>query len=172
MHMEIRSSLQVLEQNFWNSRWWCRRVKPVIKKSICFVKSTPMEGTDSRHWEDLLPDALGLIFHNLSHQEKLTVIPRVCKPWSKAVMGPYCWQEIDIEEWSNGSGSGDVDRMLRLLTTRSYGCLRKQCVSGLQNEYKSWLDRWTWPFIAEHKTSHTRNVWFNEGKRLLGDFVF
>ncbi|XP_027148905.1 F-box protein FBW2 isoform X2 [Coffea eugenioides] len=105
-----------------------------------------MEGTDSRHWEDLLPDALGLIFHNLSLQEKLTVIPRVCKPWSKAVMGPYCWQEIDIEEWSNRSESGDVDRMLRMLITRSSGSLRKLCVSGLQNEN-------IFDFIAEHARS-------------------
>lgn len=94
-----------------------------------------MDGTtESRHWEDLLPDALGLIFQNLSLQEKLTVIPRVCKSWSKAVMGPYCWQEIDIEEWSNRSEPGNVDRMLRILITRCSGSLRKLCVSGLQNE--------------------------------------
>lgn len=93
-----------------------------------------MEGeSDIRHWDDLIPDALGLIFRNLSLKEVLTVIPRVCKSWGKAVAGPYCWQEIDIEEWSNGREPDQLDRMLQLLITRSAGSLRKLCVSGLYN---------------------------------------
>ncbi|CAL9753171.1 unnamed protein product, partial [Musa acuminata subsp. burmannicoides] len=58
------------------------------------------EGSEVRAWEELIPDALSLIFRNLSLQEILTVIPRVCKSWERVVSGPYCWQEIDIEEWS------------------------------------------------------------------------
>ncbi|KAE8659275.1 Detected protein of unknown function [Hibiscus syriacus] len=59
------------------------------------------EQIDFRNWDELIPDALGLIFSNLSLQEVLTVIPGVSKSWRKVVTGPYCWQEIDIEEWSN-----------------------------------------------------------------------
>ncbi|KAH7567733.1 hypothetical protein ACOSP7_010166 [Xanthoceras sorbifolium] len=93
-----------------------------------------MEGeSDLRRWDELIPDALGLIFRNLSLQEILTVIPRVCKSWGKAVAGPYCWQEIDIEEWSNRCQPDHLDRMLQMLITRSSGSLRKLCVSSLHS---------------------------------------
>ncbi|XP_022766394.1 F-box protein FBW2-like [Durio zibethinus] len=87
-----------------------------------------------RPWDELIPDALGIIFSNLSLQEVLTVIPCVCKSWRKAVTGPYCWQEIDIEEWSNRCEPKHLDQMLQMLITRSSGSLRKLCVSGLQND--------------------------------------
>ncbi|XP_059636632.1 F-box protein FBW2-like [Cornus florida] len=101
------------------------------------------EGADFRRWDELIPDALGLIFSNLSLQEMLTVVPLVCKSWRKAVMGPYCWQEIDIEEWSNRSKPDNIERMLRMLITRSSGSLRKLCVSGLPNDL-------IFSFVAEH----------------------
>lgn len=92
------------------------------------------EESEFRQWDELIPDALGLIFRNLSLQEVLTVIPRVCKSWHRAVTGPYCWQEIDIEEWSNRCQPDHLDRMLEMLITRSSGSLRKLCVSGLHND--------------------------------------
>lgn len=93
------------------------------------------EGGDFRRWDELLPDALGLIFRNLSLEEVLTVVPRVCKSWGRAVMGPYCWQEIDIEEWSRQHNRPEnIDRMLRMLVTRSCGSLRKLCVTGLTSD--------------------------------------
>ncbi|PHT44873.1 hypothetical protein CQW23_14031 [Capsicum baccatum] len=92
------------------------------------------EEFEFRQWDELLPDALGLIFRNLSLQEVLTVVPRVCKSWKKAVKGPYCWKEIDIEEWSKNCCPENLDRMLCLLIPRSCGSLRKLCVSGLSNK--------------------------------------
>ncbi|KAL8476208.1 hypothetical protein ACS0TY_028752 [Phlomoides rotata] len=97
-------------------------------------------------WDELIPDALGLIFKNLSLSEVLTAVPRVCKSWRRAVTGPYCWQEIDIEEWSKNNKPEIVDRMLRLLITRSSGSLRKLSVSGLSNDD-------TVLFIANHAQS-------------------
>ncbi|XVE60513.1 hypothetical protein DITRI_Ditri05aG0134900 [Diplodiscus trichospermus] len=85
-------------------------------------------------WDELIPDALGLIFSSLPLQEVLTIIPSVCKSWRKAVTGPYCWQEIDIEQWSNRCQPNHLDQMLRMLITSSSGSLRKLCVSGLQND--------------------------------------
>ncbi|KAK3425824.1 hypothetical protein EUGRSUZ_B00033 [Eucalyptus grandis] len=110
------------------------------------------EGSDYRRWDELIPDALGLIFKNLSLYEILTVIPRVCKSWGKAVGGPYCWQEIDIEDWSKERGCPDhIDRMLRMLITRSAGSLRKLSVSGT-GQY----DDGIFSFIADHAGSvHT-----------------
>ncbi|KAM5575629.1 F-box protein FBW2-like [Rosa sericea] len=96
-----------------------------------------------RHWDELIPEALSLIFNSLSFKEKLTVIPMVCKPWSKAVMGSDCWQEIDIEEWSNECQPQHLDRMIQMLVARSCGSMRKLCVSELQNDM-------IFSFIAEH----------------------
>ncbi|KAJ6930432.1 F-box protein FBW2-like [Populus alba x Populus x berolinensis] len=70
------------------------------------------DGDEYRHWDELIPDALGLIFSNLSLQEILTVVPRVCKSWSRT--GPYCWQEINIEEWTTRCHPDHLDRMLQM----------------------------------------------------------
>ncbi|KAJ8762480.1 hypothetical protein K2173_007919 [Erythroxylum novogranatense] len=99
-----------------------------------------------RRWDELIPDVLGLIFTNLSLQEKLTVVPRVCKSWCRAVSDPYCWHEIDIEEWSNQCHPDYIDRMLHMLIRRSSGSVRKLCVSGLHNDS-------IFLFLAEHAGS-------------------
>ncbi|KAL3630522.1 hypothetical protein CASFOL_023506 [Castilleja foliolosa] len=104
------------------------------------------EEIDYRKWDELIPDALGLIFKNLSLLEVLTVVPRVCKSWGKAVAGPYCWQEIDIEEWSKDRKPEIVDRMLQSLISRSGGSLRKLSVTGLTGDQSL-------SFIANHARS-------------------
>ncbi|XP_072979309.1 F-box protein FBW2-like [Typha angustifolia] len=101
------------------------------------------ECSEFRRWEELIPDALGLIFRNLSLQEILTVVPRVCKSWGRAVSGPYCWQEIDIEEWSQRCKPEQMDRMLQMLIARSCGSVRRLSVSGLSNDS-------LFSFIADH----------------------
>ncbi|CAH1443298.1 unnamed protein product [Lactuca virosa] len=100
-------------------------------------------GVNYRNWADLLPDALGLIFSNLSLQETLTIVPRVCKSWNQAVLGPYCWQNINILDWSYRSNPDHIDHMLRLLVTRSGGALREITVSGILNDL-------TFSFLADH----------------------
>ncbi|KAD6119517.1 hypothetical protein E3N88_10788 [Mikania micrantha] len=100
-------------------------------------------GVNLRNWADLLPDALGLIFSNLSLQETLTIVPRVCKSWNQAVSGPYCWQQINILDWSYRSNPDHIDHMLRLLVTRSGGALREVTVSGIMNDL-------TFSFLADH----------------------
>ncbi|KAG6500306.1 hypothetical protein ZIOFF_040149 [Zingiber officinale] len=92
------------------------------------------EGSDARAWEELIPDALGLIFSNLPLQEILIVIPRVCKSWSRVVLGPYCWQEIDIDEWSQHCKPEQLNKMLHMFIDRSCGSFRRLSVSGLHTE--------------------------------------
>ncbi|TYH12127.1 hypothetical protein ES288_A06G041300v1 [Gossypium darwinii] len=101
------------------------------------------EQSEFRYWDELLPDVLGLIFTSLPIQELLTVIPCVCKSWSKVVTGPHCWQYIDLDERSCRRLSHQLDRMLRMLITRSNGSLRSLHVSGLQNDS-------TFSFITEN----------------------
>ncbi|KAM5577190.1 F-box protein FBW2 [Rosa sericea] len=104
------------------------------------------EDNEFRNWDELIPDALGLIFKNLTLEETLTVIPRVCKSWGRVVAGPYCWQEINIVQWSKFRSSQIVDRMLQMLIARSSGSPRKLCVSGA-------LDDQSLSFIADHAKS-------------------
>ncbi|KAG1342383.1 F-box protein FBW2 [Cocos nucifera] len=116
------------------------------------------ECSEFRGWEELIPDALGLIFRNLSLQEILTVVPRVCKAWRRAVSGPYCWQEIDIEEWSQRCKPEHLDRMLQMLIARSCNSFRRLCVSGLPNDS-------TFSFIADQPRIFViwlavQNYWF------------
>lgn len=101
-------------------------------------------GGDLRRWDELIPDALGLIFRNLSLHEVLTVVPGVCKSWGKAVAGPYCWQEINIEEWSRRCHPDHIDRMLQMLVMRSGGSPRELIVSSL-----GLRDKGIFSFIAE-----------------------
>lgn len=103
-------------------------------------------GLEYRPWDELIPDTLGQIFRRLPLDEILNVVPRVCKSWANAVRGPYCWQEIDIEDWSRYRRSESLDRMLLLLISRSHGSLRKLCVYGLSTH--SGLD-----LIAENAKS-------------------
>ncbi|XP_042377094.1 F-box protein FBW2-like isoform X2 [Zingiber officinale] len=107
------------------------------------------DGGEVRAWGELFPDALGLIFRNLPLQEILTVIPRVCKSWSRAVSGPYCWQEIDVDEWSKRCKPEQLDRMLHMLIDRSCGSFRRLSVFGLHTESM-------FTFIAEHAGSLER----------------
>ncbi|GAB4845013.1 hypothetical protein Ancab_038405 [Ancistrocladus abbreviatus] len=104
------------------------------------------EASDFRNWDELIPDALGLIIKKLPLDEILTVIPRVSKSWSRAVQGPYCWQEINIYEWSTSCQPDQLDRMLQLLITRSCGSLRELHVSCVNNDQMV-------SFIAEHASS-------------------
>ncbi|KAK8672949.1 hypothetical protein V6N13_111306 [Hibiscus sabdariffa] len=107
--------------------------KPIFCYLINACDVQMEEDGEFRSWDELLPDALGLIFKNLPLEEILTVIPRVCKSWQRAVSGPYCWQDIDIEQWSQQCRPGILDRMLQMLITRSSGSLHKLCVTGLPN---------------------------------------
>jgi len=102
--------------------------------------------TDYRPWDELIPDVLGLIFSKLCLQDRLTVVPRICKSWNKVVLGPYCWQEIDIDEWSEQCMPYQLDRMLEMLITRSSGSLRKLSATRFHNDAM-------FPFIADHAPS-------------------
>lgn len=87
-----------------------------------------------REWEEMLPDALGLVFRNLPLEEVLTVIPRVCKSWGRAVAGPYMWQDINLEEWSERVKPDELERLLRVLLARSCGSVQRIAVSGLPTD--------------------------------------
>lgn len=92
------------------------------------------DSAEFRGWEELIPDALGLIFRNLSLEDVLTVIPRVCKSWGRAVSSPYVWQDIDLEEWSERVKPEQLERLLRMLLARSCGSVQRIAAPGLPSD--------------------------------------
>ncbi|XBI68577.1 hypothetical protein VPH35_047761 [Triticum aestivum] len=104
------------------------------------------EYSEDRCWEDLARGALGIIFCKLSLQEILTVVLGICKPWSRVVSGPDCWQDIDIQEWSQQSEPDKITSMVHMLLSRSAGSCHRLSVSRLPNDS-------LFAFIADHAQS-------------------
>lgn len=92
------------------------------------------EDCNLRRWDELIPETLELIFRNLSLQDKLTVIPGVCKSWRRVVTEPYCWQEIEIEGLNRHGLPETPHRLLQMLLTRSSGLLHTLSISALHND--------------------------------------
>lgn len=97
--------------------------------------------SDFRRWDELSFDVLGLIFKDFPFEDLLQVIPRVCKTWGKVVEGPYCWQKIDIYMWCHKHRytPENVERMLRMLITRSSGLLRELRISYVNDDGMSFI---------------------------------
>ncbi|PON90919.1 F-box domain containing protein [Trema orientale] len=104
------------------------------------------EHCELRRWDELIPETLALIFRNLSLQDKLTVIPSVCKSWRRVVREPYCKQEIEIEGFSWRWRLETLHRLLQMLLIRSSGLLHTLSVCVLHNEQ-------SFSLIADHAKS-------------------
>ncbi|KAF6154619.1 hypothetical protein GIB67_020126 [Kingdonia uniflora] len=89
------------------------------------------ENSEIRPWDEMIPEALELIFIELSLQEKLNVIPIVCKTWGK-VAAEHVWKDIDIIEWRKSRNHDDGDRMFQMLINRS--TLTTQCFPSSQTK--------------------------------------
>ncbi|ERM97330.1 hypothetical protein AMTRI_Chr04g183880 [Amborella trichopoda] len=112
------------------------------------------EGSDDeamRCWDDLVPDALAVILGKVGLEEKLSVVPRVCKLWRRAVAGPMCWQEVDIEEWCHRSHPEQVERMVKMLVSRGGAALCNLSVSRLQDDA-------IFAFIVQHGGGSLRTL--------------
>ena len=78
-------------------------------------------------WESLNPEILALIFTRLSAEERVGVLPLVCKSFAACVHGPYCWAEIDIDQWCRKMDRTgfQVDSAVRKLVRRTRGTVRR-----------------------------------------------
>ncbi|CAL0335039.1 unnamed protein product [Lupinus luteus] len=101
---------------------------------------------EATRFDDLPYDILGIIFTKLSLEERLIVVPCVCKSWAEVIIGSYCWQEIDLGNWSRCCDPDKIDRMLKMLITRSSGSLKKLRVFEVQTER-------TFTFVVENARS-------------------
>lgn len=78
-------------------------------------------------WEDLNPEMLGLIFVRIPAEQRVSTASLVCKSWMACVLGPFCWTDIDIQEWCRYRRLpvDYVDSAVRKLVRRSKGTFRR-----------------------------------------------
>ncbi|KAI8024997.1 F-box protein FBW2 [Camellia lanceoleosa] len=78
-------------------------------------------GGEEGRWEGLNPEVLAQIFVRIEAEERVKTVGLVCRSWLEAVAGPYCWTDIDIEQWCRRSNRPPhlVDSAVRKLVRRS-----------------------------------------------------
>ncbi|CAL5380060.1 unnamed protein product [Camellia sinensis] len=78
-------------------------------------------GGEEGRWEGLNPEVLAQIFVRIEAEERVNTVGLVCRSWLEAVAGPYCWTDIDIEQWCRRSNRPPhlVDSAVRKLVRRS-----------------------------------------------------
>ncbi|CAM6107869.1 unnamed protein product [Calypogeia fissa] len=91
--------------------------------------------TSMNDWAELIPEALTEIFRRLPFEDRLRVVPQVCKSWNEASYNPACWTVVDMEPWFIKKTEEDywwefdceskVDHLVKLVVDRSCGQLRE-----------------------------------------------
>ncbi|PPR98577.1 hypothetical protein GOBAR_AA22086 [Gossypium barbadense] len=78
-------------------------------------------------WEDLNPEILALILVRIPAEERVATASLVCKSWMSCVLGPFCWSDIDIQDWCcrRHLAVEYVDSAVRKLVRRSKGTFRR-----------------------------------------------
>ncbi|KAJ9558287.1 hypothetical protein OSB04_012901 [Centaurea solstitialis] len=83
-----------------------------------------------RNWETLHSEILASIFIRIPPHEMLKRVPFVCKSWNEVVLGPHCWQDIDVSvrcEIRSHNDPDKVDRVLEKLVKRTNYTARQLC---------------------------------------------
>ncbi|KAL0916272.1 hypothetical protein M5K25_013767 [Dendrobium thyrsiflorum] len=96
--------------------------------------SRAADGDEWRYWEGLNHELLALIFTRIPADELVRTVPLVCRGWREAVVGPYCWSDIHIEDWCRRVDRPHViDFAVRKLVRRSRHSLRRLCAYRIGN---------------------------------------
>ncbi|CAM6083782.1 unnamed protein product [Calypogeia fissa] len=53
----------------------------------------------SKSWADLESDVLTEIFRRLPFEDRLRVVPLVCKSWNESSYNPLCWTVVEMNSW-------------------------------------------------------------------------
>lgn len=94
-------------------------------------------------WEGLNPEVLALIFVRLPAEERVRTVGLVCRSWLEAVAGPFCWTEIDIEQWGRRCNRLDfIDLAVKKLVRRSKFTFRRLSAYKLGDSAFSYLANW------------------------------
>jgi hypothetical protein len=95
-------------------------------------------------WESLNPEILALIFTRLTAEERIGVLSCVCQSWALCLHGPYCWAEIDIEQWCRKMDRTifQVDSAVRKLVRRSKGTVRRLTAFKVGDAGFAYVSNW------------------------------
>lgn len=71
------------------------------KKKNCTEKNEEAyeNGARNGRWEGLNFEILGIVLSRIPAEQRIGVASVVCKSWRACIGGPYCWEEIDIDQW-------------------------------------------------------------------------
>ncbi|XP_065848178.1 F-box protein FBW2-like [Euphorbia lathyris] len=96
------------------------------KENIDNVEMSKRSSSSSSRWNDLNPEILALILVRISIEERVGLVSLVCKNWLACVSGPYCWSEINIQNWCRKRQRSveDFDSVAHNLMNRSRGLFR------------------------------------------------
>ncbi|KAG6555460.1 hypothetical protein Mapa_002691 [Marchantia paleacea] len=106
-----------------------------------------MKDHEERSWAALNGEVLVEIFDLLSFEERVTILPLVCKDWREASLYPASWRNVDMIPWITwkansvciGAGEVNMDRLVRFVVDRSCGKLRKLRTRFCTNETVDYL---------------------------------
>ncbi|OMO95126.1 hypothetical protein CCACVL1_05567 [Corchorus capsularis] len=78
-------------------------------------------------WDDLNHEILALILVRIPAEQRVSTASLVCKSWMSCVLGPFCWVDIDIQQWCRHRNLPvhDVNSAVRKLVQRSNGTFRR-----------------------------------------------
>nr|XP_009410174.2 PREDICTED: F-box protein FBW2-like [Musa acuminata subsp. malaccensis] len=80
------------------------------------------------------PEVLALVFVGMPADVLARTVPFVCRSWREVMAGPYCWSEIDLDQWCRRIDRSDViNFVVRRLVRRSRGTLRRLSAYRLSN---------------------------------------
>lgn len=131
------------------------------RKELTFLRfSHHMEGESSKRacvkvendvvggrWDELNPEILASIFVRIVPAEVMVrTVALVCRSWMEAVAGPYCWAEIDLENWCRKCCIANnfhlIDPLVRKIIRRSRFTFRRLSTYRLGNVGFSFAANW------------------------------
>ncbi|XP_027109663.1 F-box protein FBW2 [Coffea arabica] len=121
----------------------------VKTKRVCTIEPKN-DIVPTRSWDAMIPEILSLIFTKIVPVEEMVrAVSLVCRGWLETVVGPYCWNEIDVEHWCrshwNSCNAGNrrggllIDSVVRKLVRRSKFTAGKFCAYRLGNAGFSYI---------------------------------
>ncbi|CDP13850.1 unnamed protein product [Coffea canephora] len=124
----------------------------VKTKRVCTIEPKN-DIVPTRSWDAMIPEILSLIFTKIVPVEEMVrAVSLVCRGWLETVVGPYCWNEIDVEHWCrshwNSCNAGNrrggllIDSVVRKLVRRSKFTVGKFCAYRLGNAGFSYVANW------------------------------
>ncbi|CAM6081625.1 unnamed protein product [Calypogeia fissa] len=81
-----------------------KSVDTMVKLLPAADRQTRLQGRD---WAKLVPEILTEVFQMLPFEDRLKVVPLVCKSWNEASWNPQCWTVVDMEPWLKRKTSED-----------------------------------------------------------------